>query len=74
MVMLSMTETLTVSKVILHIPLVITGEHENDYVHFTIAALSWQSKTPNGGASCKFGGWDRKDGSMCLLFDLHLYT
>ncbi|KAK4696448.1 hypothetical protein P7C71_g1466, partial [Lecanoromycetidae sp. Uapishka_2] len=46
-------------------PLVITGEHENDYVQFTIGALSWQSKSPNGGASCTVGGWDPRDGPVC---------
>ena len=46
-------------------PLVITGEHANDYVQFTIGALSWQSKTPNGGASCTVGGWDPRDGPVC---------
>ena len=46
-------------------PLVITGEHKSDYVQFTIGALSWQSKSPNGGASCKVGGWDPRDGPDC---------
>ena len=46
-------------------PLVITGEHENDYVQFTYGDLSWQSKTPNGGGSCTVGGWDPRDGPVC---------
>ena len=46
-------------------PLVITGEHENDYVQFTYGGLSWQSKEPNGGASCSVGGWDPRDGPVC---------
>ena len=46
-------------------PLIITGEHENDYVQFTLGSLSWQSKTPNGGGSCKIGGWDPKGGPVC---------
>lgn len=46
-------------------PLVITGEHENDYVQFTYGGLSWQSKTPNGGGSCTVGGWDPRDGPVC---------
>lgn len=46
-------------------PLVITGEHENDYVQFTYGGLSWQSKTPNGGGSCDVGGWDPRDGPIC---------
>ena len=48
-------------------PLVITGEHENDYVQFTIGSLSWQSKTPDGGATCTVGGWDPRDGPVCGL-------
>lgn len=47
-------------------PLVITGEHENDYVQFTYGSLSWQSKTPNGGGSCTVGGWDPRDGPVCV--------
>ena len=43
-------------------PLVITGEHENDDVQFTYGGLSWQSKTPSGGASCSVGGWDPREG------------
>ena len=48
-------------------PLVITGEHAQDYVQFTIGALSWQSKTSNGGASCTVGGWNPRDGPVCGL-------
>ena len=48
-------------------PLVITGEHESDYVQFTIGGLSWQSKSPNGGVSCTVGGWDPRDGPVCGL-------
>lgn len=47
-------------------PLVITGEHQHDYVQFTIGKLSWQSKNPNGGASCTVGGWNPRDGPQCL--------
>ena len=46
-------------------PLVVTGEHENDYIQFTYGGLSWQSKTPNGGAYCNNGGWDPRDGPIC---------
>ena len=45
--------------------LVITGEHENDYVQFTYGGLSWKSKTPNGGAHCNNGGWDPWGGPIC---------
>lgn len=48
-------------------PLVVTGEHEHDYIQFTYGGLSWQSKTPNGGASCNNGGWDPRDGPICSL-------
>ena len=46
-------------------PLIITGEHENDYVQFVYGSVHWQSKTPNGGAYCNNGGWDPRDGPMC---------
>ncbi len=49
-------------------PLVITGEHQNNYVQFTIGGLSWQSTTPNGGASCTVGGWDPREGPSCGHF------
>ena len=45
--------------------LVVTGEHENDYIQFVYRGLSWQSKTPNGGAYCNIGGWDPRDGPVC---------
>ncbi|CAD6593247.1 MAG: hypothetical protein ASARMPRED_007178 [Alectoria sarmentosa] len=45
--------------------LIITGEHENDYVQFSYGSLSWQSKTPNGSGSCTVGGWDPRDGPVC---------
>lgn len=48
-------------------PLVVTGEHEDDYVQFTYGGLSWQSRTPNGGAHCDVGGWDPRDGPICGL-------
>ena len=41
------------------------GEHENDYIQFTIGGLSWESRTPNGGASCSVGGWHPRDGPIC---------
>lgn len=52
-------------------PLVITGEHENDYVQFTYGNLSWQSKTPNGGGTCTVGGWDPRDGPNCASKAAH---
>ena len=45
--------------------LIITGEHWNDYVRFTIGKLSWTSREPNGGASCTVGGWDPRHGARC---------
>lgn len=46
-------------------PLVVTGEHQNDYIQFTYGGLSWQSKMPNGGAYCNNGGWDPRSGPIC---------
>lgn len=48
-------------------PIVITGEHENDYVQFTYGSVSWQSKGPNDGGSCTVGGWNPRDGPVCDL-------
>ncbi len=48
-------------------PLIVTGEHENDYIQFQYGGLNWQSKTPNGGARCNNGGWDPRDGPICNL-------
>lgn len=50
-------------------PLVITGEHEDDYVQFTYGSVSWQSKAPNDGATCNgtVGDWNPKDGPVCGL-------
>ena len=38
--------------------LLVTEEHELDYIQFTYGELSRQSKTSNGGAYCNNGGWD----------------
>ena len=46
-------------------PLVITGEHMNDYVQFTYGTLSWTSRTTTGPATCSNGGWDPRDGPIC---------
>ena len=48
--------------------IVIVGEHQHDYIQFTYGGLSWQSKTPNGGASCINGGWDPRDGPACSRY------
>lgn len=45
--------------------IVVTGEHRNDYIQFTYGDLSWQSKTPNGGAHCNNGGWNPRGGPLC---------
>lgn len=51
-------------------PIVVTGEHSNDYVQFTYGDLSWQSKEPNGGAYCNNGGWDPRSGPRCGIRDI----
>ena len=45
--------------------IIITGEHENDYVQFTYGSLSWTSRTTTGSATCSNGGWDPRDGPIC---------
>lgn len=52
-------------------PLVIVGEHENDYVQFTYDSLRWTSKTnwtssaSNGLPNCSLGGWAPLNGPVC---------
>lgn len=38
--------------------MMITGEHEGDYIHFTRGDMSWTSRTTTGVATCRNGGWD----------------
>lgn len=52
----------------LHNDLVITGEHQGDYVQFTVGDISWTSSEANGGANCAMGGWDPKHGPSCFRF------
>ena len=49
-------------------PLIITGEHANDYVQFTLGAISWKStdkglQVAGGVADCNQGGWDPRSRS-----------
>jgi hypothetical protein len=44
----------------------ITGEHDKDYVHFTYGSVSWTSRTTKGLANCKNGGWNPRDGPVCI--------
>ncbi|MCJ1372821.1 hypothetical protein MMC20_004046 [Loxospora ochrophaea] len=46
-------------------PMVVVGEHENDYIQFTIGTLSWKSTDSTGSASCSVGGWNPRDGPVC---------
>ena len=45
--------------------IVITGEHEGDYIQFTQGELSWTSRTTTGVPNCTNGGWDPRDGPVC---------
>ena len=49
-------------------PMIVTGEHENDYIQFTIGSLSFTSRTTSGSATCSNGGWDPRDGPICDVF------
>jgi hypothetical protein len=44
----------------------IVGEHEHDYVQFAYGSVSWTSRTTSGPATCKNGGWNPRDGPICL--------
>ena len=46
-------------------PLVITGEHSNDYVQFNIDGIQWTSSNPGDNAHCDTGGWDPRQGPTC---------
>ncbi|KAL8747806.1 MAG: hypothetical protein Q9190_000350 [Brigantiaea leucoxantha] len=48
-------------------PLVVTGEHENDYVQFNYNRLQFKSTDKTGPAMCTVGGWDPRDGPVCGL-------
>ena len=45
--------------------IVITGEHEGDYIQFTQGDMSWTSRTTTGVATCTNGGWDPRGGPAC---------
>lgn len=51
----------------LGLAIMITGEHEGDYIQFTQGDLSWTSRTTTGVANCTNGGWVPKDGPVCGL-------
>ena len=46
-------------------PLIVTGEHKNDYLQFAYGSLSWQSKKLTGGGSRLVGGWDPRHEPVC---------
>ena len=48
-------------------PLVIVGEHMNDYVQFYYGDLEWRSTTTTGNATCSNGGWWPVDGPVCSI-------
>ena len=48
-------------------PLVIVGEHENDYMQFTLGSQSWTSRTTAAPYYCSNGGWNPRDGPVCGL-------
>ena len=46
-------------------PIVITGEHSDDYIQFTYGGLSWKSTDEGGQGHCNVGGWDPRGGPLC---------
>ncbi|KAI4129589.1 MAG: hypothetical protein LQ338_002163 [Usnochroma carphineum] len=48
-------------------PLVVVGEHENDYVQFNYNGLQFTSRDTSGKATCSNGGWDPRNGPKCNL-------
>ncbi len=51
-------------------PMVVVGEHEDDYIQFSIGSLSWKSTDTTGSAKCSVGGWNPKDGPSCTGRDI----
>jgi len=47
-------------------PLVIKGEHKNDYVQFILGSKKWNSKTSSGSPYCRTRGWNPKGGPNCM--------
>ncbi|CAF9941749.1 hypothetical protein IMSHALPRED_002875 [Imshaugia aleurites] len=47
--------------------IMITGEHEGDYIQFTQGDMSWTNRTTTGVAKCTNGGWDPANGPVCGL-------
>ena len=48
-------------------PLVVVGEHANDYIQFTLGSQSWTSRTTQAPYFAKNGGWNPRDGPICGL-------
>lgn len=48
-------------------PLVIVGEHDKDYIQFTLGKQSWTSRTTTAPYFASNGGWNPKDGPVCGL-------
>ena len=48
-------------------PLVVVGEHEGDYMQFTLGKLSWTSRNKSAPFFCSNGGWNPRDGPFCGL-------
>lgn len=49
-------------------PLVVVGEHENDYIQFTLGSLSWTSRSTQAPYFASNGGWNPRDGPVCTRF------
>lgn len=52
-------------------PLYITGEHEHDYIQFYYGNLGWTSRDKTGPATCDDGGWNPRDGPVCLGYETY---
>lgn len=46
-------------------PLIVIGEHRNDYIQLYLGDLSFTSRTTDGPATCHNGGWDPREGPFC---------
>ena len=51
-------------------PLVVVGEHEGDYIQFTLGNQQWTSRTTTAPYFASNGGWNPRDGPECTRFGI----
>jgi hypothetical protein len=63
---ISAGQSLSIQETGMNNPLVVTGEHTNDYIQFSYGTASWTSGTTDGDNNCTLKGSDwNKEGPKC---------